>query len=255
MKEKYKKRMLYFASDFHLGLHNQDVNAQEQKILNFLEHARKNNAEKIFLVGDVFDFWFEYKRVVPKGYFRLFSKLYDLHSDGIKVYMFKGNHDMWMLDYFEKECGVEIISDELIFEHNNKKFFVHHGDGLGPGDRSYKVLKKVFRSRLNRWLFSRLHPNFALGMGAFLSNKSRLAKKDFEKENQYLGDDKEFLTQFCKAKLAEGAEIDYFIFGHRHLPINLNIGQSKYINLGEWIHCNSYAVFDGCELKLLYWND
>ena len=145
MREKYKKEMLYFASDFHLGLHNQDVNTQEQKILNFLEHARKNNAEKIFLVGDVFDFWFEYKRVVPKGYFRLFSKLYDLHCDGIKVYMFKGNHDMWMLDYFEKECGVEIISDELIFEHNNKKFFVHHGDGLGPGDRSYKFLKKVFR--------------------------------------------------------------------------------------------------------------
>ena len=116
--------MLYFASDFHLGLHNQDVNAQEQKLLDFLDHARKNNAEKIFLVGDIFDFWFEYKRVVPKGYFRLFSKLYDLHKEEIKVYMFKGNHDMWMLDYFKKECGVEIISDEFIFDYKDKKFFV-----------------------------------------------------------------------------------------------------------------------------------
>ena len=246
--------MLYFASDFHLGLHNQNVKVQEQKLLDFLDYARNNNAEKIFLVGDIFDFWFEYKRVVPKGYFRFFSKLYDITNQGIEVFMFKGNHDMWMLDYFEKECGITVISDELIFEYKNKKFFVHHGDGLGPGDKSYKILKKIFRSKINHWLFSRLHPNFALGLGLVWSKKSRLAKEDFEKKDKYLGDDKEFLTRFCQAKVEEGTDIDYFIFGHRHLPIDVVLGKSRYVNLGEWIHHNSYAIFDGSDLKLTYWN-
>jgi len=247
--------MLYFASDFHLGLHNQDVKVQEQKLLDFLNYAENNNAEQLFLVGDVFDFWFEYKRVVPKGYFRFFTKLYELNEKGIQVFMFKGNHDMWMLDYFEKECGVKIISNELVINYKGKKIFIHHGDGLGPGDRSYKFLKKIFKSKLNHWLYSRIHPNFGLWFGALSSKRSRLAKKDFEKNNFYLGDEKEFLTQFCISDLKKGSDIDYYVFGHRHLPIDKDLGKARYINLGEWIHYNSYATFDGEDFKLLYWND
>ena len=246
--------MLYFASDFHLGLYKQDVHKQEQKIIVFLNYAVSNGAKQIFLVGDIFDFWFEYKRAVPKGYFRLFYTFHQIVNSGIKITLFKGNHDMWMFDYLEKECGVEIITNELELEYKGKTFFIHHGDGLGPGDYSYKFIKKIFRSKLNQWLFSRLHPNFGLWLGELLSKKSRLAKSEFEKKDQYMGDDKEFLTQFVQQMVIKKPDIDYYIFGHRHLPLNIAVGHAHYINLGEWIHHNTYAVFDGQKMELKTWN-
>jgi UDP-2,3-diacylglucosamine hydrolase len=198
-------------------------------------------------MGDVFDFWYEYKTVVPRGYVRLLGKLAELTDNGIAITAFKGNHDMWMFGYFEEELNIPVISDELIIERNGKKIFLHHGDGLGPGDRSYKFLRWVFRNRVCQWLFGRLHPNFGIGLANFFSARSRKANMRYNKD--YLGDDKEFLTLFCKEKL-EKEHFDYFVFGHRHLPVEVDLGKSVYINTGDWIHHYTYAIFDGETLKL-----
>lgn len=209
-----------------------------------------DDAVEIYLMGDQFDFWYEYKTAVPRNYIRYLGKLAELSDRGIKITAFKGNHDMWMFGYFEKELNIPVISNELIIERNGKKFFLHHGDGLGPGDKSYKFLKKIFRSRFNQWLFGRFHPNFGIGIANYFSHKSRIFNLE-KGENVYLGDDKEFLTIFCNETL-KTTQYDYFIFGHRHLPGEIAlINNSTYINLGDWVTHFTYAVFDGesCKLK------
>jgi UDP-2,3-diacylglucosamine hydrolase len=243
-----KPGKLYFASDFHLGAPNQASSRErEARLVSWLDKI-KADASEVFLMGDVFDFWFEYRTVVPKGYIRFLGKLAELADSGIKIYFFKGNHDMWMFDYFEKELGATIISNELVIERNGKKFFLHHGDGLGPGDKSYKILKKIFRSRFCQWLFARLHPNFGVGIANYWSSHSRIAneKKDLKPNEQ------EWLPVFCR-ELLQKQYYDYLVFGHRHKPIDMLIGEkSRYINLGEWVSYNSYAVFDGTDVKLEY---
>ncbi|MFM6976277.1 MAG: UDP-2,3-diacylglucosamine diphosphatase, partial [Sphingobacteriaceae bacterium] len=203
---------------------------------------------EIYLMGDIFDFWFEYATVIPKGFIRLQGKLAELTDLGIKVVFFRGNHDMWMFDYFTKELGIEIISDELVLERGGKKFFLHHGDGLGPGDAKYKLLKKFFRSRLCQWLFARLHPNLGMGIAQYWSKRSRIANSS---EEVFVSEDREWLVQYAKEVL-QTQHFDYFIFGHRHLPLDIRLSDnSRYVNLGEWIHFSSYAVFDGVDLKLI----
>lgn len=245
-------KYLYFASDFHLGAPNAEKSlVRERALISWLEQI-EDSAHSIFLLGDVFDFWFEYKTVVPKGYIRLLGKLAALSDKGIQIHLFKGNHDMWMFDYFKKELGVKIHSHELTFDFAGKQFYLHHGDGLGPGDYKYKFLKLFFRSHVCQWLFARLHPNFGIGLASFLSRRSRA--KGGKKDLVYNGPEQEWLFQYVKEKQALQKR-DYYIFGHRHLPLNLEVGSAKYINTGDWLQHDTFAVFDLKELRLMKWNN
>lgn len=241
---------IYFASDFHLGVDAAvSSRERERQIVRWLDQIAPQAAE-IFLVGDLFDFWFEYKSVVPKGYVRLLGKMAELRDGGIPIHVFTGNHDMWMFRYLEDELNIPIYREPIVREFGGKKFFIGHGDGLGPGDRGYKFLKRVFANPVCQWLFARLHPNLAFALARFWSGRSRVANPDTD---HFLGEEKEWLLQFANAYLQQ-EHIDYFIFGHRHLPIDymLNKRRSRYINLGEWLQYNSYAVFDGYDLQLQF---
>jgi len=240
---------IYFASDFHLGSpSHSESRKREDRIIRWL-NAIEGDCSELFLMGDIFDFWFEYREVVPKGFVRLQGKLGMMSDAGIKIYFFKGNHDMWVNDYFTKEMGIEIISDELVMERAGKRFYLHHGDGLGPGDQKYKVLRKIFRNPVCQWLFSIVPPRIGLGIANWWSGSSRLANSS---EEVFHGVENEWLAIYAKEQLQK-AHFDYFIFGHRHLPLDIQLtDKSKYINIGEWINFNSYAVFDGKDLTLNY---
>lgn len=242
-------KKIYFASDFHLGVPTYEKSRERELVIcNWLDSI-KHDAEAVFLVGDLFDFWFEHKYTIPKGYIRFLGKLAELKDSGIDIYIYIGNHDMWMFDYLEEELGLEIIRDVKEFTFSGKQFLIGHGDGLGPGDHGYKFIKKVFANKICQWLFARLHPNFSFGVANFWSKKSR-DSQDHEAE-KYLGNDDEWLYQYCLEYLNKNnSEIDFFIFGHRHLPIDVDVKHSKYINLGEWIYHKTYAVFDGEKVKL-----
>lgn len=241
---------IYFASDLHLGVPNREKSLEREKLfVKWLDEIKKD-ATAIFLVGDVFDFWFEYKKAVPKGYVRLLGKLAEIRDTGIDIHFFTGNHDMWVFDYLEKEIDLKIYREpqEIIF--NNKTFFIGHGDGLGPKDKGYKFLKNIFSNKLCQWLFARIHPNLGISIAEYWSKNSRIANG--QKDETFHGDN-EWLTQFCKETL-KTKKVDYFIFGHRHLPLEIDLGNdSHYINLGEWVNYKSYAVFDGNKLELKYY--
>jgi UDP-2,3-diacylglucosamine hydrolase len=244
-------KKIYFASDFHLGVPNKEASrAREQRIVAWLESI-KHDAEAIYLVGDIFDMWYEYRTVVPKGYLRLLGKLAELREANIPIYAFMGNHDMWQFGYLTDELGIPVFDAPIEREFNGKRFFIGHGDGLGPGDTKYKLLKKVFRNPVCQWLFGWLHPDIGLGLANYLSSTSR--KANAPKDVIFLGEKNEWLFQYCCRKL-ETKHIDFFIFGHRHLPLDLQLpnGKSRYINLGEWLKYDSYAVFDGTNLQLNY---
>lgn len=240
---------VYFLSDFHLGVPDEASSKErEQHICHFLDTFGPG-AEEIFLVGDIFDMWFEYRTVVPKGYIRLLSTLLRLRDAGVKITAFTGNHDMWMFGYFEKELGIPVHRTAIEREWNGRKFLIGHGDGLGPGDHGYKLIKKVFANKVCQWLFGWIHPDIGLPLANFWSRRSRIATGSTE--NKYLGDDKEYLTRYCHEVL-KTKHFDYFIFGHRHLPLTVPVGNSsQYINLGDWVQYFTFAVFDGehCELK------
>ena len=242
-------KKIYFASDFHLGSPNHAASRErEDRILRWLNFIEPTCSE-LFLMGDIFDFWFEYKTVVPKGFVRLQGKLAMLSDSGIKIYFFKGNHDMWVNDYFTKEMGVQIVSDELEIERNGKSFYLHHGDGLGPEDHTYKFLRKIFRNPICQWLFSLVPPRIGLGIATGWSGHSRIANST---EEVFMGEDKEWLAIYSREQLQK-KHYDYFIYGHRHLPLDLRLGaDTRYVNLGEWITFSSYAVFDGNDLTLNY---
>jgi len=241
---------IYFASDLHLGIPNEkESRERELKFIAWLEFIR-GDAQEIHLMGDIFDFWFEYKKAVPRGYVRLLGKIAELADSGIRIYWYYGNHDMWIFDYIPSELGVTVVPNEQIREFEGKKFFLHHGDGLGPGDKGYKFLKKIFRSNLCQWLFARLHPNFGIWLADMSSRKSRYSESDDKKP--YQGDEREFLVQFCHEKIKE-EHFDYLIFGHRHLPLDMKIESSRYINLGDWLEHFTYAIFDGKDVQLKKW--
>ena len=241
---------LYFASDFHLGAPNHSESLErEKKIIAWL-NSIKADAKSIYLLGDIFDFWFEYKTVVPKGHVRILAKLANLVDDGININIIKGNHDMWMYDYLPKELGVKILAEKTILNEDGKKIFLAHGDGLGPADAGYKLIKKLFSNKLCQWLFARLHPNFGVKIAQSWSRKSRITNE--KKPEPFLSEEKEWLVSYCKRKNKK-LDIDYFVFGHRHLPLEIDIDErAKYINLGDWIHYNSYAVFDNGKLTIQY---
>jgi UDP-2,3-diacylglucosamine hydrolase len=246
-------KKIYFASDFHLGIPDEKRSrARELALVKWLNAAAKDAAE-IFLVGDIFDFWFEYKHAVPRGYTRLLGTLGFLTDSGIPIHVFTGNHDMWIFDYLPKETGVQLHRAPIERTWNGKRFYIGHGDGLGPGDYGYKFIKKVFASKVSQWLFARLHPNFGIAMANFWSRSSR--KTSGDRDRIYLGEDNEWLVQYCKSILHD-RHFDYFVFGHRHLPLDLQVGEgSRYINLGDWISHYTYAVFDGASVALLTYED
>ncbi len=238
----------YFFSDVHLGLHPQEKSKErEKKVVRWLDEI-KHDAAEIFMVGDIFDFWHEHKYVVPKGFVRFMGKLSELVDSGIKIHFFTGNHDIWAYGYFEEELNIKILRSPIEREINNKKFLIGHGDGIGPGDKSYKLLKWFFTNRVLQWFFSRLHPNFSMWIGKTWSKNSRYSK-GVVSEN-FTGKEKEFQILFAKERIKK-KHFDYFIFGHRHIPYDLELTKdSRILNLGDWISSFTYAVFDGDKMEL-----
>lgn len=239
---------IYFASDFHLGVpdHKSSL-AREKKIVAWLDMAMKDAAE-IYLVGDIFDFWFEYRYTAPKGYVRLLGKMAEICDRGIPLHVFTGNHDMWMFDYLPKEIGLQLHRAPIEKNYSGRSFLIGHGDGLGPGDGRYKFLKRFFASSICQWLFARIHPNLAFAIANYFSKRSRISTG--KNDGIYLGDENEWLVQYCKETLKK-KKYDFFVFGHRHLPLDIKIGdEARYINLGEWVNYCTYAVFDGQSLHL-----
>ncbi|MEM7036912.1 MAG: UDP-2,3-diacylglucosamine diphosphatase, partial [Bacteroidota bacterium] len=221
---------------------------REKHCVRWLEHIREDAAE-LYLMGDVFDFWHEYKKVVPKGYVRLLGKLAELADEGVVIHYFVGNHDLWQKNYFTEQFGATIYHDPVVHKLHGKTFFLGHGDGLGPGDRGYKFLKKVFRNRLSQWMFHRLHPNFGIGLADYFSRQSR--KKTGHKDAEDYGEN-EYLWIFAREELKKQPEIDYFVFGHRHLPMRRPLESDKYyINLGDWIGHFTYLVVDEKGVRLM----
>lgn len=244
-------KKIYFLSDFHLGAPDAASSlVREKKVVAFLEQIRHDAAE-ICIVGDLFDFWYEYRKVVPKGYVRLLGKLAELSDSGIKLHVFTGNHDMWMSGYFESELNIPVYHQPKVFTWNGKRFYIGHGDGLGPGDHGYKFIKKIFRNPFCQWLFGQLHPSWGIGLANYFSRKSR--EKTGSSDEQFMGADKEWLMIYSN-ELLEQEHYDYFIFGHRHYPMDLELkGGSRYVNLGDWIRNFTYAVFDGQSVQLNKW--
>lgn len=246
---------IYFASDFHLGIPDHDSSLEREKLLVAWLSMVEKDADELYLMGDIFDFWFEYKTVIPRGFARLFGKLAELTDKGIPVYLFRGNHDIWAFDYLNKELGIQLHRKYVIREWNGKKFFLSHGDGLGPGDSGYKFLKRVFEFKPNQWLFRWLHPDIGTRLALYFSRKSRYA--NILKDKRLLEEQGKFdlsterLYAFALDQVRQTPEIDYYIFGHRHFPGHVDLpGGKHYINLGDWISNYSYALVDENGLSL-----
>lgn len=249
-------KKIYFASDFHLGAPDFEKSLiREKTICKWLDSIKKD-AQVVFLVGDMFDFWFEHKRVKPKGFSRFFGKLAELTDLGIRLEVFSGNHDMWTGDMFKREFGSDVSRNSKLYLINNTSFLVGHGDGLGPGDYGYKLLKKVFENNILKWMFANLlHPDLAIKLGNLWASHSW---KKHDKENDvyvFHSKEKEILYNYCVEQELK-LHHDFYIFGHRHYKLDVPLSAiSRYINLGDWIRFNSYAVFDGEKLNLLEFRD
>lgn len=241
-------KKIYFASDQHFGAPTSELSfPREQKFVAWLDEI-KGDAEAIFLLGDLFDFWFEYKTVVPKGFIRVLGKLAEIRDSGIPIYFFVGNHDLWMEDYFQKELNISVFHDNQEYTFGDKTFLIGHGDGKGPGDLGYKRMKKIFTNPFFKWLFRWLHPDIGVKLAQYLSVKNKLISGD--EDVTFLGEDNEWLILYSKRKL-ETKHYNYLIFGHRHLPMKVTVGENaEYVNLGDWITYFTYGVFDGENLEI-----
>ena len=245
-------KKIYFASDNHLGAPTMEASRpREKKFVAWLDEI-KHDAAAIFLLGDLFDFWFEYKTVIPKGFTRTLGKLAEISDSGVPIHYFVGNHDLWMNGYFEEELGIPVYHKPQEFTFNNSSFFIGHGDGLGPGDKGYKRMKKVFTSPFFNWLFKWGHPDIGMRIAQYFSVKNKLISGN--DDATFLGEDNEWLAVYSKRKLEEKHR-DFFVFGHRHLPLEIQLNEnSKYINLGDWIQYYTYGVFDGKKFELKTWD-
>lgn len=248
---------IHFASDLHLGTPDAATSRDRERAFLAWLDAVGGHGEALHLVGDLLDFWFEWRHVVPKGAVRLLGRVAELVDGGLEVHWHLGNHDMWTRGYLADELGVLVHADPIDVHHAGRRYLVGHGDGLGPGDRRYKALKQLFRARWARWAFARLHPDTAFGLGSRLSRDSRMAGADAEAH--FSGPDGEWLHHYCREVLAREA-YDGFIFGHRHLPLDLEVHSSdgtrtaRYLNCGDWLRHRSYVTLDGEGLRLLHWN-
>lgn len=245
-------KKIYFLSDAHLGASIlPDNREREMKLIHFLESIRPD-CEALFLLGDMFDFWFEYRKVVPKGSVRFLATLARFTDEGIPVHFFAGNHDIWTFDYLTEECGVIVYHEPKEMELQGKRFLIGHGDGLNLKDKHYLFLKKVFHNRFLQWCFRWIHPDIGIRLANSWSSHSRLKGAGNIEASPYRGDEQEGIVLYCKEQLKK-QHYDYFIFGHRHLPIEVLLGEkSYYINTGDWITYFSYAVLENGEAKLQY---
>jgi UDP-2,3-diacylglucosamine hydrolase len=239
------KDKIYFASDFHLGSPNlEESHKREKLIVQWLTEIEKD-AKAIYLVGDIFDFWFEYKKVIPKGFVRFLGKLAELTDNGMAVHFFVGNHDLWIQDYLEKEVGLKVHHENITIREGVKEIFIGHGDGLGKGDYFYKFLRKIFTSKICQWIFARTHPNFAFSVAHAWSKSGRKSKG-----TSFISNEKEILYGYCKEQQSINP-VDYYIFGHRHFPLELKVDEkATYINTGDWLQHYTYAVLDNGKLEL-----
>lgn len=250
------KDKIYFISDVHLGAPDaQSSRERERKLVGFLRSI-EHDCRCLHIVGDLFDFWFEYKHVVPKGHVRVLAQLAHMVENGMRLHIYTGNHDLWIKDYLKDEIGAEIHHEPFEFQTDGKEFYIAHGDGLGPGDVKYKILKKVFTNPLAQWAYKRLHPNFGVGFAARMSRTSRNSQTDVD--HAFLGDQERQLIH-SRTQLEE-RWFDFFIYGHRHHVKDIVLDskeengtkiESRYIVLGDWITLDSYAVWDGKELNVL----
>ena len=216
-----KNKKIYFVSDAHLGLPPKDKSLEREKLLvEWLEVVRKD-AHSIYFVGDIFDYWFEYKKVVPRGFVRFLGKIAELTDNGIPIYFFTGNHDVWIFDYLPDEVGITVFRQPITRVFNGKKFYIAHGDGLGPGQHSYKFLKSIFTNKIMQWLYARIHPNTATGFAHRWSKHSRFSKGNYV---DFMGEDKEYLIQHSK-RISEKEHYDFFVYGHRHVPLEWQLNK------------------------------
>ena len=244
----------FFASDFHFGVAGRDSSRErEARVVDWLDYCITEHADAIYLVGDLFEFWFEWKHAVPRGYVRFLGKLAEVCDAGIPVHVFTGNHDMWMKDYLVEEIGVQLHRKPVLHTIYGEQVLVGHGDGLGPGDKGYKRLKKVMNASWAKWLYGRLHPNLSMRLALYSSGKSR----SYQPSEEVIKDlDREWLIAYSERKLTQYPDLRYCIFGHRHLPIDyrLSNGRSRYLNLGEWLHYSTYVRMEPDRTRLLYWD-
>jgi UDP-2,3-diacylglucosamine hydrolase len=247
------RKKIFFVSDFHFGVPDHSSSLKRERLLVQWFNTTRHEAAAYYLMGDIFDFWFEYKTVVPKGFVRLLGTIASITDEGIPVHVFRGNHDIWAFNYLSVEAGVVLHREPQVVKLFEKTFFLSHGDGLGPGDMGYKLLKKMFENKLNQWLFSWIHPDLGTRLGLFFSKRSRIANNSREQKNeQPVVVEDEMLYAYCLRKLAKDPGIDYFIFGHRHNPIMHALSDnSTMLILGDWVNHFSYAVFDGKTIELL----
>jgi UDP-2,3-diacylglucosamine hydrolase len=250
-----ERTKIYFASDLHLGsaaLENPKIT--ERRFVSWLNLIR-NDAKALYLLGDIFDFWFEYKETVPKGFSRFLGKIAEMHDQGIEIHFFIGNHDVWMFDYFQEELGVSVHRKPIRVEISGKMFYLAHGDGLGDRSRSFRFIRGIFHNKLCQFLFRHFIPSrWGVGFGHWWSHHNR--KKDLENNLPYLGEDKEHLVLYAKQYLLQYPETDYLLFGHRHILLDLMLNRrSRMLILGDWMQYFSYAVFDGKELVLEEYRD
>lgn len=241
-------KKIYFASDVHLGFPSREESLKREKLIVSWMKEIEKDAEEVFFVGDIFDFWYEYKHIVPKGFVRFLGQVAHMVDNGIKVHFFGGNHDTWVGRYFEEEIGAEVHPKHYKPVLYGKKFYIAHGDEVGKHDWKLQTMKNLFRNKILQWCFSRLHPNFAFGIANAWSHKSRESHEDERFEDLHMPN--EFIYNFCMEKL-QSEDYDYMVFGHRHIPMEVELKKnSKYINTGTWLNNSSYAVFDGQEMKV-----
>ncbi|MCD7971880.1 MAG: UDP-2,3-diacylglucosamine diphosphatase [Candidatus Azobacteroides sp.] len=245
------KKKIYFASDAHLGAKTiKHPREHELKIVRWLESIKKD-AFALYLMGDMLDFWFEYKKVVPRGFTRFFGKLAELSDAGVEVHWFIGNHDMWIFDYIPEEMGVFVHRKPEIITLSGKKFFLAHGDGLTDKSLSFRFIRSVFHNKICQWLFSGIHPRWTIGLAHAWSRYSR----ESSEHNGYMGEENEYLVTYSKNYLKTHPDIQYFVFGHRHIVLDLKIAaDSRVIILGDWIEEFSYAIFDGENIVIDFFN-
>lgn len=242
---------IYFLSDAHLGSRGiPHARTQERRLVRFLDSI-KDKAAAVYLLGDMFDFWYEYKLVVPKGYTRFLGKVSELTDAGVEVHFFIGNHDIWCGDYLTRECGMTLHREPLTVELADKVFLLAHGDGLGDPDRKFRLLRTVFRNKLCQHLFSALHPRWGVEFGLSWARHSRLKHGAEGGDPPYMGEDREYLVRYAKSYLKTHPGINFFIFGHRHIELDLMLTrESRVVILGDWITQFTYAVYDGTQLYL-----
>ena len=246
-----EEKKIYFITDSHLGVPTlKESHQRELKLVRFLDSI-KDETETLFLMGDLFDFWFEYKTVVPRGYTRLLGRLAQFVDDGIPVHLFAGNHDLWTFDYLQKEIGIQVHREPMIMTLKNKKFLLVHGDGKGPGDRGYKFLKKVFECKLNQFLFRWFHPDLGIGLALKWSHNHRVKKLKKEAESNYYSVVEETrLYKYAQECIKENPKIEHLVFGHQHKPMQYKVDNAVVTVVGNWIRDFTYAVFDGKDMML-----